>query len=254
MKLNYPLTQKGLYILKNGDYDDIATDFLREYLPSALERPQAVDIDYLATECLFLDIKEANITVEKSILGMIAFGDTEVECYDLAYKPEVMHLAEGTMLIDVCLRGEGNLPRQRFTKAHEVGHWIDHRTYHSPDKRRYEFRANPLVVCRSSQVERYSYDTNEKTPEEWMELQADKTAAAILMPKEPFLDECRSAMRWAGLSTRCLIVGEHKAQSREAIERIADTFEVSKKATQIRMKQLGLIMTSEQYYNECFSI
>ena len=82
-----------------------------------------------------------------------------------------------------------------------------------------------------------------------MELQADKMAAALLMPKEPFIEAAISAMWKAGLSTRCIIEEEHRGQNWAVIEDVSDKFEVSKAAAKIRMKQLGLYMTREEYYD-----
>ena len=145
MKLNYTMKSNGMYILSVRDFDDIATLVLTEYQPNALEWPQPVNIDYLATECLYLDIKHEHISINGSILGMIAFSDTEIPGLDILYRPTVFQLSEGTMLIDSSLIGYEQRPRARFTKAHEVGHWICHRSYHSPDNRQLS-SAEPEVM------------------------------------------------------------------------------------------------------------
>lgn len=244
MKLNYTMKSNGMYILSARDFDDIATLTLTEYMPNVLEWPQPVNIDYLATECLYLDIKHEHITINGSILGMIAFSNTEITGLDMMYKPTKFQLPEGTMLIDSTLSGFGNRPRERFTKAHETGHWICHRSYHSPDNRPYEFRKagkNALVACRTDNIERYRYK-DRKTDDDWEEWQADHFAAAVLMPVQTFVPYARQAIRHAGISNSRLVAGRNKARAYEAIEEIAERFDVSKRATQIRMKQLGLII------------
>ena len=72
MKLNYTMKSNGMYILCGRDFDDIATLVLTEYMPKVLEWPQPVNIDYLATECLPLDIRHEHISINGSILGMVA--------------------------------------------------------------------------------------------------------------------------------------------------------------------------------------
>lgn len=248
MKLNYPMTEEGMFILTNEDFEKIAKDLLELYIPKVLKEPQALDIDYFAQECLPLDIRATHLTLRNSILGMMIFAKMPVECYDEHYQPQTLILEEGTMLVEASLLGQESRPRLRFTKAHEVGHWIAHRTYHSADKRRYEYRST-YIACRSTTIEQVSFKKKNRTTEEWMELQADKMAAALLMPKEPFIEAAISAMLKAGLSTKCIIEEEHRGQNWDVIEDISDKFQVSKTATKIRMKQLGLYMTREEYHD-----
>ena len=244
MKLNYTMKSNGMYILSERDFDDIATLVLTEYMPKALEWPQPVNIDHLATECLYLDIRHEHISINGSILGMIAFSDTEIPGLDILYRPTTFHLQEGTMLIDSSLSGREKRPRERFTKAHETGHWICHRAYHSPNHRPYEFRRsrnNAFVACRTDNIERYRYK-RQKSDDDWEEWQADHFAAAILMPVQTFVPYAKQAIRSAGISRGYLISGQNRAQANEAIEEVAERFIVSKRATQIRMQQLGLIV------------
>ena len=246
MKLDYPMTEDGMFILTNEDFETIATELLEQYVPKILKEPQALDIDYFAQECLPLDIRATHLTLRNSILGMMIFAQMPVDCYDEHYQPQTLICEEGTMLVESSLLGEVSRPRLRFTKAHEVGHWIAHRTYHSADKQKYEYRST-YIACRGASIEQTSYKSKTRTTEDWMELQADKLAAALLMPRDPFIEVALSAMRKAGLSTKCLIEEEHKAQNWEAIEYISNKFEVSKTATQIRMKQIGLYRKREEY-------
>ena len=251
MKLNYPMKSNGMYILKSGDFDDIAKAVLTEYMPSVLEWPQPVNIDYLATECLYLDIEHAHLTTNGSILGLIVFEDTEdLTILDMMYRPCKPKLPAGRVLIDYSLSGNENRPRARFTKAHESGHWVLHRTYHSPDKQQFEFRRageNRFIACRTDNIERYKFKT-EKTDSDWEEWQADRFAASILMPKETFTQYSRDAIRNAGVRRGFLVQGEdNKHKAYEAIETVAEKFCVSKRATQIRMVQLGLIVERDTY-------
>ena len=82
---------------------------------------------------------------------------------------------------------------------------------------------------------------------DWIETQADKMGAALLMPKEPFSDVVETMIKHSGLCYDCLVVGESKERSREIITDVSEIFEVSKKAAQIRMRQLGFIKTQEEY-------
>lgn len=244
MKLNYKMKANGMYIISSRDFDDIATNVLKEYMPNVLEYPQPVNIDHLATECLFLDVKYGHISINGSILGLIAFSDTEIPGLDIMYRPTTFQLPEGTMMIDSSLSGFENRPRARFTKAHECGHWVCHRSYHSPTNQPYEFRKagrNDFVACRTDNIERYKYKA-QKTDDDWEEWQADHFAAAVLMPVQTFEPYARQAIRSAGVTRGYLVKGQNKAQAYEAIEDVSERFIVSKRAAQIRMQQLGLII------------
>ncbi len=159
MQLNYPKKKNGMYLLKKSDIDPIAEMVLKEYAPDG------------------------------SVLGMIAFSDTEYNAY--GYGPDgVIELEEGNMLIDFSLCGKDCRARRRYTQAHELSHWICHRSYHSPDNRCYEFRKNSFIACRTENIESYRRnDFSQRTDSDWEEWQADSLAAALLMPKVTFIQE-----------------------------------------------------------------
>lgn len=243
----YPMKQNGMYLLKKLDFDDIANMVLTEYMPSVLKYPKATDIEYLAEECLYLDIKHDNITPDGRILGMIAFADTEFNTIGYDNEDRIIKLEEGTMLIDMSLIGEGNRQRRRFTEAHETSHWICHRSFHSPTNRSYDFRMNrSLVACRTENIEQYSrsrYGRN--TEEDWEEWQADCLAAALLMPKETFLEACRGAIRSCENTRGYLVSGTDDFTERKVISEVAHIFDVSFRAAKIRMNHFGLLRSRE---------
>ena len=65
MRLDYPMKKNGMYLLKKTDFEDIACQVLTEYMPSVFNYPRPTDIEYLAQECLYLDIKHEYITFLK---------------------------------------------------------------------------------------------------------------------------------------------------------------------------------------------
>jgi hypothetical protein len=82
-------------------------------------------------------------------------------------------LEEGRIWIDSSLLK--NPRRMAFTVAHECGHWRLHKPLFDALKKKYPATADalrPTIECRSSE---------KRAPEEW---QADRFAAALLMPEE----------------------------------------------------------------------
>ena len=173
---------------------------------------------------------------------MMVFADIILKFYDSTYTPVIKELKESTMLIDLSLSGNKNLARERFTKAHEVSHWICHRSLHSYDKLPYEFRKSSTIACRNTSIERYKYNEKIKRSElEWEEWQADRLAASLLMPKAPFIDVSQKVINNYGIRNGILVRGRNVEASKKVISTVANFFMVSPKATQIRMSQLGLI-------------
>ena len=244
MELSYPQKSNGMYILRRTHMDDIAREFLREYSPSSLERPAVVDVDLLAEECLFLDVSHKPLTRDESILGMTVFEDVSgVPCFDEHFLPTEIDLPAGSVVIHSWLLSHNNWFRRRFTLAHEISHWILHRSYHSPGKQKYHFRAGPdslitppYIACRATVIDGEKFEF--VTDYDWEEWQANSLAAAILMPLDMFSEEAKFALRKAGLS----ILDEKSARERyNIIRELSDKFEVSKKAVEIRLDQAGLI-------------
>lgn len=241
-----------MYIIGKKDFDDIGEAVLAEYMPEVLSHPCAVDIEELAQEHLYLELRNAFITIDGSVLGMIAFDDATFEGYDSMYRPEEMSLPAGTVVIDLSLCGQTLYARRRFTIAHECSHWICHRSYHAPDNRTYNFRSNAsqgILACRSENIEKGSAADRgrKRTDDDWEEWQADSLAAAILMPRRTFLDSFRYAMGKEGMRQPYIVKGEDRYGENAVIRALMDTFKVSYKATEIRLKTLGLLR-EYQYY------
>lgn len=243
MKINYPQKRNGMYLLSKSNFDCLANDILDEYSPEVLRMVRPLDIDVLIQDCLYLEIIPKFLSRDASVLGMIAFADTEWQPVT-GNDPRMEIIPEGTICIDPTLLSIEQRGRCRFTKAHEGSHWILHRSYHSPDHRVFSFRQSETsnIACRATTIERLSWKRDRIwTDHDWEEWQADSLAAALLMPREPFMDAFRTAMMHHGFRQYYLVKGEHVAEARDVISEVADRFVVSKRAAQVRMCQFGLI-------------
>jgi hypothetical protein len=120
--------------------------------------------------------------------------------------------------------------RFHFTVGHEIGHWELHRHYFLADPTQGDMfpdlRCGPSVICRISQS---------KEPVEW---QADNFSACLLMPRAMVASAWETAVAPRRRLTHDL--------SRESlfldivIDRLAEDFQVSKQAMQIRLDDLNL--------------
>ncbi len=238
MQLDYPQKANGMYILQKEQMDDIAKMVLGEYAPHNLRYPCVVDISGIAEDALSLTIESRYLSYNNEILGVTIFQDSDVPCFDQQLQPEIVHLPYGTVIIHKGLIGMESKSRRRFTLAHEASHWILHRSYNSPTNQTYQFRKQfpGYIACRSAQVEASRHLL--QSDNDWAEWQADSLAAALLMPREPFMEAARDEL---GLGLSCYRGRMDSLQYFESLARIAKQFQVSKNAACIRLKQLGLI-------------
>lgn len=236
MHLNFPCRYSGLPIIRKDEFDDLAKQILYEYMPDVLDSPKAVDIRYLAEECIVVDIREEKLCLE-NILGFITFADMVIPISD----NKEIEVSEGTIILDVRLHYK--MTRWRFTVAHELAHWILHRAYHCGDNREYNFRKGgySYIACRSDKTELGKKNPRvAHTDEEWAEWQADNLAAALLMPKPTFVYAAKQTLFRHGFYDLRLVSGQDVSRGMEVVKELADLFQVSMRAVRIRMRTFGM--------------
>lgn len=106
--------------------------------------------------------------------------------------------------------------RQRFTIAHELGHWLMH-------------DGKPLIVDQSVMINKRDDVSSQATDAQ--EIQANQFAADLLMPKESIMSELRRQMN-PGIGSR-----------EEIITLLARTFDVSNDAMNWRLINLGVLLS-----------
>lgn len=232
MQLKCPYKSNGFPIIYKHEFDDLAIQILTEYMPNVLKTPQALDIKYLVEECIVLDIREEKLDYE-SILGFIAFTDI---VFPISAH-EAIEVREGTILLNAHLRYR--ITRWRFTVAHELAHWILHRAYHCGDNRKYNFRqiGYSYISCGTDMTELGKKNPRvAKTDDEWAEWQADNLAAALLMPRDTFVNAAKITLAKHGFLEMYLVAGKDINRGMAVIEELADLFQVSMRSVRIRMR------------------
>ncbi|MEN6386029.1 MAG: ImmA/IrrE family metallo-endopeptidase [Phycisphaerales bacterium] len=134
----------------------------------------------------------------------------------------------------------GVLGRYRFTAAHEIGHWQLHRAQLlEDDQNLFETIQKPAIVCRKVFA---------KQP---IEIQADRFASFLLMPKHIVQNEWQ--LRYGSLEPYNAVAEISDINARfgqtdrqpttQVAKQLAKVFNVSGQAMQIRLVNLGLILT-----------
>ena len=188
--------------------DTIAQNTLKNYNEELVTGdPTAIPIEELIELHFGLIVEYRNLSKDGHIHGMTVFEDSIIPIYDERTKRlEPIFAKAGTILIDKRLLVGNRVKRMRFTLAHELGHYLMHDEYYS----------NQVTLPNKSKLK--SVEQQEK--------EADDLGASLLMPYG------RVKVAYKRLA--------NKYSKEELIKKLAEIFEVSKEAMEIRLKKIGL--------------
>lgn len=238
MMLNFDCRPSGLYEMDKKDFDPLAEQILLEKQPEVLKKAMPLDIDALTQDGFPLECHDAILSKDCSILGLITFMDKNLPIYDDEFHEISMATTTGTILIDKRLRNKPT--RYRFTKAHELSHWILHRRFYSPIKRPYYFRN-----CRCSYVPNKQEADGRKNPIEaktdydLSEWQSDCLSAALLMPASTFIPTVELILKSNGITDMKIDKSVNDARSMSVVKEIASIYGVSERSVRIRLYTYG---------------
>lgn len=219
--------------ISSNQLEDIATEFLKEYYPSALSKtnngiPVHVDPTVLA-ENLGLTV-ERKVIKDDSVFGQIYFEDTEADVSDLFEKGTTLIKAK-TIVVNPYRFFLSNYGSENNTIIHECVHWVKHRK---------AFLLEKLFDSKASRITCEAVDKAEhqKTQKELqiMEWQANQLAPRIQMPAEPFRKRARNYIT----DLQRLNHAKYEFEvMEEVIDCLAQEFKVSRQSAKIRLVQLG---------------
>ena len=198
-------------IHNTAKYEAIARNVLKGYDLSLVSgSPQAVPIEKVA-HYLGLCIEYQCLRKNGVVLGEMVYDDSLVPVYfndGIRKDYTLIHVKGGTIILDESLLHRGREGRLRFTCAHEIGHWLYHKTIYTGTG-----QAAALVNPKKS---------SEENP--FVERQADIIGTALLMPA--------GQVKKAFYSNRC---------AADPVDALSRLFQVSKQAMSIFLKNNRLI-------------
>ncbi len=248
--MHYAKKENGMYILSRNDMEQIATEHLQEYNPSLLQSPKPLNTQDFLENYLGLVVKNKYICdFQSGILGLTVMGDiVPIPSYDEMLRPVVLEETYGTVLLSPQLLSRENCSRRRYTQMHEASHFMLHQDYFNKCDQVRTNAEYPCTFVACCKIERYKEPV--RTDEDWLEYQADALAAALLMPYNTFIAYAKSVLRKNGIRRNFLAVNQYddKRIVHSMIYDIAETFEVSYKAAQIRLSHLGVISENAYRY------
>lgn len=235
---HFKTKQNGVPVLSKKDIEAIGENFLRDFCPDALTKPQPVDVERFLEMYLGLKVDYQFLSNDGRYLGMMVFNDTDKV---VIYNPDkneadYIHADARTVLIDNRLLEENQEHRYRYTIGHECGHDIFHSGFYSynPDQMSF-FDSTPadnpaMVQCRL--VGQNNYGARKSwTDADWMEWQSNFFSSVLLMPKE-------MVKKVAG---KPLLEEHFSLAAYSMVTRIAREFNVSPEAAKIRLEEVGCI-------------
>lgn len=230
-------------ILSGKEINDIAEQYVIDYSPEVLKHPKAVNIENFLESYLDLQLDFKFLSHDCRFLGMTVFNDTDKV---IIYSPELgeadyIHADHGTVIIDPNLLKDHQEHRYRFTLGHEVGHWIFHRDYHDYDPNQLTMfnLCDQYIQCREINTNYHGSITKNWDEQKWMEWQADKFSAAILMPETAVKNIMDSNKTFTS-----------PLEAYPAIKKLTQVFNVSEQAAYLRLYDLKIIMlpvTDDEY-------
>ena len=210
------------------EIDELGKGVVVSYLKkhNMIPIPECVDIEGIANS-LGLKVRYEYLAEnDQRKIGFLADGETPLEIWrDGKVVSFVFPL--GTIVLDSSLKKENEKGKRRFTIAHEVAHYILN-------------RHNPQPCFQRGWESEYNYSLEElKEQFNMQESQADKLAAALLMPDFIVV----TALEKEGVAGGIKVYGNSVVtkEDRARLDRIADRIGVSYTALMIRLRQFCLL-------------
>ena len=228
-------------LIKHTDYEKLAEKFLSKYNPTALNGKK-VDVNKIVSS-LGLNVKEAILSKDGSILGQISFFETSGKVYDPVKKRNVKKVFPAkTILIDTIALNERSEGSKNIAIIHECIHWYLHR--YSIELRRIFDASYTHLVCTTL----YKLCANDETS--IMEAQARGIAPKVLTPKQQFIIKAKEFIDENQNFRLNILKKFYKAFNLEihddpiysmdlVIIDLSKHFKISKLAAKIRLAELG---------------
>ena len=215
------------YYKETSRYDDKANEFLTKYNPEIFEG-KAFDIE-LVIKRMGLNLEYAQLSLDKSIFGMIVFEDTMIEIYDENCSKIEKKIKKNTIIIDKSSNVWFNTERNGtlFTIVHECVHFYIHKKYFYFQKLINDKKI--ISICKITG----EYDPYEDI--KWLEIQANKIASRIIMPDTVVNNTIEEYKTIHSLETNL--------DYKNLFDYLKNRFGVSTSALKVRLNELGYSKT-----------
>lgn len=255
-------------IVTDQALQDYAEAVLGDYKPKLLKEPGKINAVHFLESYLGATVDYQDIYYEEGtspIAGATVFNDDKVLIFDkenMCVRP--IEVDAGTILIDNTTMQDGKEGFAQFTHLHESGHFLIHPAVYRRLNNQltlFDFGmdskpGNHVVICKRNSIGSQNEGKSKLvTQEDFREHQANTFAAAIAMPRQTFIPCAQEMIRKAGFSDGVwvesgVIDWDYDLALSAILERLADTFGVSKAAAKVQLCRQHLYMTQPEYLQQ----
>lgn len=217
----------GVPILSATQVEDVATEVLQKHCPGVLKNPAMTPVIELIqvlskTTGLHHAIQDLGYRGHAKILGKVSF-------------------TKKALLLDISLTADREV-QMRFTAAHEIGHWILHRWNYL----NWTFGPHTSTAGDLEDDEKSLCRLEERTPQDWLEWQANVFAASLVMPRATFQTALVEAQKAFGITRNLGVVwlSDNEPSHRDFQllgNRLANIYGVSLTSIRVRLNTLKLL-------------
>lgn len=251
----------GECFLSSKEIDDITETLLKDYNPSLLSHPQAIDYDDFVGSYLGYDVDYQHIYFgqnEQEILGCALFDTQQLKVFKADHSGiDILDYGDNSIVIDRVLVDETNPSRhiQLISSVlHEAGHlYLQQEWGHINKNQQNLFSQGVKICCRKSDYNIFFKPTANKD-EQFREWQANTFAFSVALNKYALKEMLINILRKNGIKQDFLIT-DHFTESfyrHEVTEQLKQVFGVSKEGIFYRLRALKLYVTQKEF-NETHS-
>jgi len=229
MSLPWDYSQYGVPILRNAQIEELAEKVLRKYGSSTIEKPGKAPI----MEMFLYLIEKHQVKLSLTPLGKR--GDYRIRGR--------IHFQENIICLDKDAFDEAS-PMFFFAGAHEIGHWFLHR--HRPIIE--DDKQQPIGALEDDTITlQYHHEHASRTSRAWIELQANKFAAALLMPQQMMREAIILIQEDMGITRNQGVVyvnpdADSQRDFKALLTHFQEIFGTSKTALRYRLENLGMLI------------
>lgn len=209
------------------DIEAKVNELLNSYNPALLICPQQIDVEDICNY-FEIDIQFINF-FETGYLAAFVFESGYVKVKNVDGIEQQIYVEKNTILIDEEEYNKNNAERNRFSIAHELGHYILHSNFLQKDTN------SNILLCRGINWE---YSLNRFIQVEW---QANYFAGCLLIPQRPLKSEVnglKKTWRYPLRGDKNFLAEDEREST---IKAISKKFNTSKQTAEIRLKNFNYI-------------
>jgi len=250
----YHKTKGGGVYLKYETIEEMTEEIMKEYNPSLLSVPCAIEYDDFLENYLGVSVDYQHIysgSDQGDILGCALFSKQGLAVFDKEEMcRKIIPYEENTVVLDLSLVNGDRKTQENITGLHEGGHIWLHGPLSSSLEGQFVVESQGIICCRKCGIETCSHNGID-SEEQWREWQATTFAVTLALPRKSLEISVRDLFDKHGVDDKQLITDLDAETEKLALDIIPEDlkriYNMSKKSIRYRLKKTGFYMTKSEY-------